>query len=342
MASEKKSVEHAKLPTPAVVKVRKAVRVVVPVAILIALVAGVGSGTLCSVGYDAIAYICPLGALESIFGSGAVVVRVIIAIAAVVVIALLFGKAFCSWVCPVPPLSSLFSSAKQRHKDKVACADAAKHVGERLHECSSAGCAACGGCASKAIEVNADAAAEQSENSTKKKARKSKLDSRYFVLAGALGSAAICGFPVFCLICPIGLTFATAIAFYRLAGFNEPTLDLLIFPVILILELTLLRKWCHRFCPVGALLSLIAGFNKTTRPKADKSLCVRSDGTPCTICSGVCPEHIDPCDDLGDRPLSECTRCGKCIESCPYGALSFTKSNKRVEAKATATAVGEE
>ena len=115
-----------------------------------------------------------------------------------------------------------------------------------------------------------------------------------------------------------------------------------IVPAIAALNLGERRSWCRYFCPVGALLSLIAGFNKTTRPKADKSLCVRSDGTPCTICSGVCPEHIDPCDDLGDRPLSECTRCGKCIESCPYGALSFTKSNKRVEAKATATAVGEE
>lgn len=340
MASEKKSVEHAKPPVPAIVKVRKAVRVIIPVAILIALVAGVGSGTLCSVGYDAIAYICPLGALESIFGSGAVAVRTIIAIAAVAVIALLFGKAFCSWVCPVPPLSSLFSSAKQRHNDKVACADAAKRVGERLHECSGAGCAACSGCIGDAAQ--ADSAAKQPMGAAKKKARRSKLDSRHFVLAGALGSAAICGFPVFCLICPIGLTFATAIALYRLAGFNEPTLDLLIFPLILILELTLLRKWCHRFCPVGALLSLVAGFNKTTRPKADKSLCVRGDGIPCTICSGVCPEHIDPCDDLGDRPLSECTRCGKCIESCPYGALSFTKSGRRIEAKASAAATGEE
>ena len=41
------------------------------------------------------------------------------------------------------------------------------------------------------------------------------------VLAGALASSAAFGFPVFCLICPVGLTFALVIALWRLAEFNE-------------------------------------------------------------------------------------------------------------------------
>lgn len=138
-------------------------------------------------------------------------------------------------------------------------------------------------------------------------------------------SAAVCGFPVFCLICPVGLTFATAIALYRLVGFNEPTLDLIVFPLIIVAELTLLRKWCHRFCPISALMALLANFNKATRPKIDPNLCLRKDGTPCTVCATVCPEFIDPAGDLGNRALAECTRCGQCAEACPTDAIRFTK-----------------
>ncbi|MFR1638333.1 MAG: 4Fe-4S binding protein [Eggerthellaceae bacterium] len=69
----------------------------------------------------------------------------------------------------------------------------------------------------------------------------------------ALLSTAVFGFPVFCLICPVGLTFATLIAVWRLFQFNEVALSLLVFPAMLALEVLVLRKWCSRFCPLGAL-----------------------------------------------------------------------------------------
>ena len=100
------------------IRIRKAVRFLIVVVLLIALFAGWQTGTLCSVGYDAIAYICPLGALETIFGSWAFVPRVLICLAAVVIVALVFGKAFCSWVCPVAPLSDLLRGKKAREKDE--------------------------------------------------------------------------------------------------------------------------------------------------------------------------------------------------------------------------------
>lgn len=337
--------KHAaeKKQTPAVVKVRKAVRLIVPLAIVVTLLAGFGSGTLCSVGYDAISYVCPLGALESMFGTLAFVPRTVIILAVVVVVTLLVGKAFCSWICPVPPISDLFTGKKRRHADHAERIEAAKRAGERWHECS--GCGACGSCggADTADGVRPAAAegkpALVGKDLAKQTGRKKvRLDGRHVVLAGALGSSLLCGFPVFCLVCPVGLTFATAIALYRLAGFNEPTLEIIVFPALLILELTVLRKWCHRFCPIGALLSLIGSLTKATRPKVDPARCVRSDGKECTVCAAACPEHIDPCSNLGDRPFSECTRCGKCVEACPHDALGFLKAGgvrtqKAVEAE---------
>lgn len=280
------------------IRIRKAVRFLIVAVLLIALFAGWQTGTLCSVGYDAIAYICPLGALEAIFGSWAFVPRVLICLAVVVIVALVFGKAFCSWVCPVAPLSDLLRGKKAREKDKCERTQAAHRVLERWSDTNAA----------------------QAE---KHKPFRSRVDGRHVVLAGSLASAAVCGFPVFCLVCPIGLTFASAIALYRLIGFNEPAIEVLVFPALLVLELTVLRKWCHRFCPVGALLSLLSRGNRTFKPHVDASMCARHAGSSCAACAQACPEHIDPCADLGDRSLAECTRCGACVNTCPAKALSF-------------------
>lgn len=280
------------------IRIRKAVRFLIVVVLLIALFAGWQTGTLCSVGYDAIAYICPLGALETIFGSWAFVPRVLICLAAAVIVALVFGKAFCSWVCPVAPLSDLLRGKKAREKDECERTQAAHRVLERWSDTNAA----------------------QAE---KHKPFLSRVDGRHVVLAGSLASAAVCGFPVFCLVCPIGLTFASAIALYRLIGFNEPAIEVLVFPALLVLELTVFRKWCHRFCPVGALLSLLSRGNRTFKPHVNASMCARHAGSSCAACAQACPEHIDPCADLGDRSLAECTRCGACVNTCPAKALSF-------------------
>lgn len=280
------------------IRIRKAVRFLIVAVLLIALFAGWQTGTLCSVGYDAIAYICPLGALETIFGSWAFVPRVLICLAVVVIVALVFGKAFCSWVCPVAPLSDLLRGRKAREKDECERTQAAHRVLERWSDTNAA----------------------QAE---KHKPFRSRVDGRHVVLAGSLASAAVCGFPVFCLVCPIGLTFASAIALYRLIGFNEPAIEVLVFPALLVLELTVFRKWCHRFCPVGALLSLLSRGNRTFKPHVDASMCARHAGSSCAACAQACPEHIDPCADLGDRSLAECTRCGACVNTCPAKALSF-------------------
>lgn len=256
-------------------RVRRYVPGIVFALLIIGLVAGIGSGTLCSVGYESIAAVCPLGALESLFGAGAFVARAVIILAVAAAAVLLVGKAFCSWVCPIPPLDRFLSGKKRREADKAARIEAAHHVSGRL-----AACAGCAGCGEKKPGEPSLAPADGTD-----KRRFAKVDGRHVVLGGSLVSAAICGFPVFCLICPVGLTFATAIALYRLVGFNEPTLDLIVFPLIIVAELTLLRKWCHRFCPISALMGLVANFNKATRPRS----------TPTSACARTaCPAPYAP------------------------------------------------
>lgn len=308
-------------------KITIARRVVVAAA-FVACVVGVlafgGAGSYCSFGVDAIAAICPLGSLEALFGSWAVAPRALIVLAVVVVLGVVFGKAFCSWACPVPPLDRFLRTKKSRRKDVGERHQAAAESLERWHACGS-----CGTCSSHCASADGAQAADGQETGVEKALagkRRFRLDSRHLVLAGSLVSAAACGFPVFCLVCPIGLTIASVIALYRFVGFNELTLSLVVFPAVIVLELVVLRKWCHRFCPVGALLSLISSFgSKMTRPRVDHDRCLRAESEPCTACASVCPEHIDPVADLGRRPLSECTRCGRCADACPHDAISFTK-----------------
>ena len=146
-----------------------------------------------------------------------------------------------------------------------------------------------------------------------------QLDSRHAVLVGTLASAAVFGFPVFCLICPVGLTFATIIGLWNLVQFNDPSWALVIFPIILILEVTVLRKWCSNICPISALVSLLSNLNVTLRPRVRADACLRNRGADCHECVDACPEQLDP----HSKRIPECSKCGKCVEACPAKAISI-------------------
>ncbi len=148
-------------------------------------------------------------------------------------------------------------------------------------------------------------------------------DSRNWVLGATVLTTAAFGFPVFCLICPVGLSVATFIALWRLFQFSEITLSLVVFPVILVLEIVLLRKWCHRFCPLGALLGLISRLNRTFRPTVAEASCLQRSGGSCSRCADACPEGIDLHHPEHSVSLAECTKCGECKDVCPAHAISF-------------------
>lgn len=265
-------------------KIRGAVVAALFVLVGIGLAFDTGFGTISAMGYGAISAVCPLGALESFIASKTMVPYALVAFAVFIVLALLFGRAFCGWVCPV----SLLAKALDRSDG----------AGE-----------------SEKVFI---------EERTAQKRHKVKLDSRHWILGGALVSSAIVGFPVFCLVCPVGLVFATFIALWRAFQFAEPTIGLIVFPLIIVLELTVLKKWCHRFCPISALISLVSSFgSKTFVPKVDFQECRLEKGMSCNACVAACPEHIDPHDGLDAANLPECTRCKKCADVCPAHAITL-------------------
>lgn len=286
-------------------RVRKAVKLGVFALIVVGLGVHTGWGTYSSMGIDFVATICPLGAVESLAGSWSFVPRLVIALAVMCAIVLVVGRAFCSWVCPVPSLSAFFCSKKTRARIVRAQTQAAQASLERAERA-----------ALPAGDGDGDAPDAQLAPA------RPRLDSRHAVLAAAAGSAAVFGFPVFCLICPIGLTCAALVLLMRLVTVGELSWGLLAFPLVVVLEVVFLRDFCGKFCPVSALMSLIARGNRTFRPRADREACLRrTEGRSCHTCASVCPQHIDPHSDLGDVSSVECTRCGRCVDACPVKAV---------------------
>ncbi len=265
-------------------RIRNACIMAVVIAFGIGLAIHTGWGNLSSMGFESVAYICPLGALETLFSARSGIPRVYFTLIAVVAIVLVAGKAFCAWVCPV----SLFGNGK---KEPAVKNDGENHA--RPEDCLA----------------KPDGGKRDGIH----------LDSRHVVLTGTLVSASIFGFPVFCLICPIGLFFGTIVVVWRAFGFAEVSWSLVVFPALLILEMVVFRKWCHKICPLGALLSLISIGNKTLKPHVDEKKCLREKGDGCRICAEGCPELLDPHSSM----IPECSKCGHCVENCPASAIKM-------------------
>lgn len=310
---------------------------------LIALIAvgfatNLGIGTLSAPGFWDVSILCPLGALGTMLAAKAAVPRAVVSLVIMALLIVAFSRAFCAWMCPVPLVQrarALFARKRPTKDDASepsladglgqapgadvppssgkAAASASLGTSEAAlagRGCPKAGGEGCPSCAAK---------------------RGSVPDARHFVLGGALLSTLAFGFPVFCLVCPIGLTFATVLLVINLFAHGDVTWSLVAVPLLLAAEVLLFRKWCHRLCPLSAFMSLIAKANRTFVPTIDDGACLETaKGVSCGACGKACGEGIDPRHpQLSQASWSECTKCRACVEACPTRAISMPLLPKR-------------
>lgn len=281
---------------------------VLVLAVALAHVGGVAAaGTLCA--------LCLVGFAQIAAASGSIPWGLAPGVLAVLAIVFLIGRAFCSWLCPSQLLKNVFGGRSPRgilgRSGKAA-------NGRALESCASnddAAAPAHGGCASCA------------------EASGLGLKTQGIVLVVLLVVSFAVGFPVFCLLCPIGLVFGTLWAFNRVFVLLQPGWELIVFPLMLVAELFLFKRWCSSVCPLGFFFGLVGklraklGFG--VRPVADCATCLSREG--CRTCSTVCPEDIDV-SDSGKTTLEHCTFCLDCVENCPTKSIKLAVKESAADA----------
>ena len=151
-------------------RVRKAVLAIAFALFCAGVVVAGGLGDACSVGYEAIAAVCPLGALEGFFGSWSFAPRMAIGLGLALVVVIVAGRAFCSWICPVPPLQGFLRTKKQRHRVAAEQKAQAEESLTRWKKACSGCSGGCGDVCPSAGNAGGDASFEEASWARKRKA----------------------------------------------------------------------------------------------------------------------------------------------------------------------------
>ena len=102
-------------------------------------------------------------------------------------------------------------------------------------------------------------------------------------------------------------------------GLFLPNLTLLaLLTGVLALNAVRRRFWCRYLCPLGALLGLVSRIS-LVRHRIDRDNCIS-----CGRCATRCPTHaIDP-ERHYVAQTAECVSCLDCVENCPTRAIAFS------------------
>jgi len=271
---------------------------------------------------------CPVGGLQVLltgrtdFGVN-LILTTIIALLVFLIPIFVLGNMFCGWVCPLGTMIDSFDKGVERFMPK--------------------------------LNMKREVRSEQ--NKEKKKAKHSVVcPTCHFgkllgdkhatvangVLVSALVGSAVFRFPVFCTICPIGISTKGMFhlkALTSVTGRMMPIiLELWAIPVIAILaSLREKRYWCRKICPVGAILNITGSFSPLIRPTVKPEKCVMKE-CPETCedyhldycgacrqidqkrCEKVCPQGINL---LDKESLDRCTKCLECYIQCDHDSIEI-------------------
>jgi len=236
------------------------------------------------------------------------------------------GNMFCGWICPTGALIDSFDRVIARFLPKLD----AKRMERSMRN--------------KELRAKRQA---QLTNIICPSCPLGRLSGRYGVVANGLVVSSLVGsavlrFPVFCAICPIGISTRGINQLSALSSVTGKFLPIIIelwtIPLIAVLASIRERRfWCKKICPVGALLNVAGAFNPFFKPVVQADKC-RIKGCPkdcedyrldyCFMCrqmdqkncEKVCPVDINLTDQ---ESLARCTKCLECYIACESDAIEI-------------------
>jgi len=136
---------------------------------------------------------------------------------------------------------------------------------------------------------------------------------RFTLLVLGLVAAGIIGIPILYLFSPPSIISTQLI---MLIKHFTLTVEVILIPIILILEFFLFYKFFCRFiCPTGTFLSLFQ------RENLGIKVTYSGNCSKCNICAKVCPLILDP---KVDGTSNQCNNCGLCIDNCKDNKIKKT------------------
>lgn len=90
------------------------------------------------------------------------------------------------------------------------------------------------------------------------------------------------------------------------------------------------RTYCNTICPVGTMLGVLSKYS-LFRPVIDSDKC-----NSCSLCSRKCKAA---CIDYRNHAIdySRCVACMDCIDTCKHGAISYSRRKKRTVVQSSET-----
>ena len=238
---------------------------------------------------------CWLGWLAKIQFLPAVMALNVIVVVALVVLTLIFGRIYCSVICPLGILQDLLARLR-RKKNKYSYSKEVRWLRYPV----------------LAVFVLAGVTG---------------IGSLFQLLApySAFGRIATMIFQPIWKACNNLLAMAAermdSYAFYGVDTWMR-SLPVLVIAVVTLVVLFILawrggRTYCNTICPVGTILSFFARFS-WLKIRFDVDKCKN-----CSLCSKNCKAA---CIDFKTHTVdySRCVACGNCIDSCKFGALKYS------------------
>ena len=244
--------------------------------------------------------ICPVGGLQTLLTGrveALLLLPTILAILVFLIPIFVLGNVFCGWLCPLGTMIDGFDKGVERFMPKVNTKR--EERSERNKEKKKAEHSfVCPACPFTRLLGNKHGTVANG------------------VLVSALVGSAVFRFPVFCTICPIGISTKGMFHLKALTSVTGRMMPIIIelwaIPVVAILaSLREKRYWCRKICPVGAFLNIAGSFSPFIRPTVKADKCIMKG------CPKDCEDyHLDYCGTCRQIDQKRCEKV--CPQSINY------------------------